>query len=271
MVPEDRITALAKSSGMPVEVLEFLKGVAESGEWSPEDQDALREEYKAYKVTINTKKAESILNIWSNLPEFGERYLTALQVYREVFFAEEEERIRPALESANKDAQQWADELSFEMLIERISRGVRFEEGMDVLELVMVPSYWITPLVVNMPLNDGEKHLFLFGARPENDSLVPGAQVPDSMLRTLKTLADPTRLRILRYLSQETMSPAQLARRLRLRAPTVTHHLSALRLAGLVYLTLGEKKRTLYTTRFEAISGTFSTLKEFLGGDSEKN
>jgi DNA-binding transcriptional ArsR family regulator len=217
-----------------------------------------------------TKKVEIILDIWSDLAAFGERYLSALQAYREVFFSEEEERIRPALENSLQKARQLAQELSMEALIEKVSRGVRFEDGIDVAELVMVPSYWITPLVVNMPLKEGQG-LFLFGARPEDDSLVPGAQVPDGMLRTLKTLADPTRLKILRYLSQKTMSPAHLARRLRLRAPTVTHHLNALRLAGLVYLTLGEKKRKFYTTRSEAISGTISTLEDFLSGESEES
>ncbi len=271
MAPEERLPALAISSGMPANVLEHLQDVAQRGGWGPDDQDQLREAYKQYKATIPTKKTENILEIWSDLSAFGERYLSAMQVYREAFFAEEEERIQPALESALHNAQQWADELTLDNFIERVSHGVRFAKGMDVAELVMVPSYWITPLVVDQPLEGDERHLFLFGARPEDDSLVPGAHVPDSMLRTLKTLADPTRLRILRYLSQETMSPAQLARRLRLRAPTVTHHLSALRLAGLVFLTLGEKKRMLYTTRFEAITGMFSTLEEFLGGDLEDN
>ncbi|MBC8508049.1 MAG: winged helix-turn-helix transcriptional regulator [Anaerolineales bacterium] len=269
MDPEERIPALAKSSGMPNEVLNLLEGVANRGNWDPKELDSLREQFKANKLPALTKKAESILDLWLDLSTFGERYFAALQTYRDVFFAEEEERIQPALQVALQIAQQWAKELTFEMMIERVSRGVRFEEGLDVAELVMVPSYWITPLVVNKELAEGNKQLFLFGARPEDDSLVPGAQVPDGMLRTLKTLADPTRLRILRYLSQETMSPAQLARRLRLRAPTVTHHLSALRLAGLVYLTLGEKKGKLYTTRFEAISGTFSTLEEFLSENSE--
>jgi len=270
LAPEERLPALAISAGMPAEVHEFLKGVEQRGNWSPEDQDALREVCREYKAPTLAKKAEGILDIWANLSEFGERYLAALQVYREVFFAEEEERIRPALEDTLRDAHQQADKLALDVLIEKVSHGVRFEDGMDVLELVMVPSYWITPLVVYQIIGDDKRRgLFLFGARPEDDSLVPGAQVPDSILRTLKTLADPTRLRILRYLSQETMSPAQLVRRLRLRAPTVTHHLSALRLAGLVYLTLGEKKRKLYTARSEAISGTFSSLDEFLSGKSE--
>ena len=269
LTPQQRLPDLAESSGMPARVLEFLQEVAARRGWNPEDQDSLRDVYQEYKPPALAKKASQILDIWSNLAEFGERYLSALQVYRDVFFAEEEERIRPALDAAIREAQQQAGELSIDVLIERVSRGIRFEDGIHVLELVMVPSYWITPLVVYKHLGE-ERGLFLFGARPEDDSLVPGAQVPDSMLRTLKTLADPTRLRILHYLTQETLSPAQLTRRLRLRAPTVTYHLNALRLAGLVYLTLGDKKRKYYAARSEAISGTFASLDAFLSEPLKK-
>ncbi|MGD0611916.1 MAG: metalloregulator ArsR/SmtB family transcription factor [Anaerolineales bacterium] len=68
-------------------------------------------------------------------------------------------------------------------------------------------------------------------------STLPEELVPDRLLRSLKMLADPTRLKILYYISQEEVTPSQLARRLHLRAPTVTHHLNELRLAGLVNLT----------------------------------
>jgi len=52
---------------------------------------------------------------------------------------------------------------------------------------------------------------------------------------------------------------------LRLRAPTVTHHLQALRLAGLVQLTLGEGKEVKrYAARPEAIAAAFASLKDFL-------
>jgi DNA-binding transcriptional ArsR family regulator len=91
--------------------------------------------------------------------------------------------------------------------------------------------------------------------------------VPDALLRTLKALSDPTRLRILRYLAEEPLTPAQLSRRLRLRAPTVTHHLKALRLAGLVQLTIGMgegKKTKHYAARSEAVAAAFTSLKGFL-------
>jgi DNA-binding transcriptional ArsR family regulator len=112
--------------------------------------------------------------------------------------------------------------------------------------------------------------LFLFGARPANMSAIPGELVPDGLLRSLKSLADPTRLKILYYLSQEELTPSKLAQRLHLRAPTLTHHLSDLRLAGLVNLTIkGQEK--FYTTRFEAIDTTHTTLKAFLQKPPEGN
>jgi DNA-binding transcriptional ArsR family regulator len=111
----------------------------------------------------------------------------------------------------------------------------------------------------------------LFGARPADISLVPGETVPDAMLRSLKALADPTRLKILRYLGESSYTPTQLARLLRLRAPTVIHHLNDLRLAGLVHLTLeggGEKR---YEARLETVISTFTTLKSFLDLGSKAN
>ena len=105
----------------------------------------------------------------------------------------------------------------------------------------------------------------MFGARPSNQSLIPGEMVPDALLRALKALSDPTRLKILHYLSQEPLSPAALSRKLRLRAPTVTHHLQTLRLAGLVQVTLSEgKEKKSYAARTETVKSTCETLEAFL-------
>ena len=112
-----------------------------------------------------------------------------------------------------------------------------------------------------------DRWLFLYGGRPVEYSLVPGDLVPDSMLQALKALADPTRLRILRHLLYQPMTPSQLARELRLRAPTVVHHLSELRLAGLVYLTVdtpGKKSERRYVARMEPIPKLFETMQNFL-------
>jgi DNA-binding transcriptional ArsR family regulator len=72
----------------------------------------------------------------------------------------------------------------------------------------------------------------------------------------------------LRYLTDEPQTPAQLARRLRLRPPTVIHHLDALRLARLVHITLTEEGKQ-YAARPGAVNATFALLDEFLTTEGE--
>lgn len=56
----------------------------------------------------------------------------------------------------------------------------------------------------------------------------------DTLVRTLKALADESRIRILGLLATEDRSVDELALALGLRSPTVSHHLARLREAGLV-------------------------------------
>ncbi len=264
----ERLAALALRPNLPPGVAEIYQDVAANGTWEPDDLEALRAAYQAQGSAPRSKVLEARLSVWAQAKSFGERYLQALQSYQDVFFAEEEKRIRSVLREAVEAAQERADQIPVEALIEELSSGVRLENEFDWQELVLVPSYWISPLVVFEKLGE-DKELFLFGARPADASLVPGKVVPDGMLRTIKTLGDPTRLRILRYLAQESITPAELARRLRLRAPTVTHHLNLLRLAGLVYLTLGDQGKRRYEARPEAVDEAFEILHAFLGNSAD--
>jgi DNA-binding transcriptional ArsR family regulator len=165
-------------------------------------------------------------------------------------------------------AQEMAEQLDFPRLMVELSQGVRIAAMQDAEEVIFVPSYWTSPLVMYDRLVE-QQWVVLFGARPAEVSLVPGEVVPDAMLQAMKALSDPTRLLILRYLSDQPQTPSQLARKLRLRAPTVTHHLSALRLAGLVYISLDEGDEKRYTVREAAIEDTFDALHRFLAVKGE--
>jgi DNA-binding transcriptional ArsR family regulator len=246
---------------------ETLRAVAARGSWSETDREVLQAAYQcedASEPAPSRKEQTAILNWWARAEEFGERYLEALRAYQEVFFAEEERRIRPALQEALSRAQELAERLALPDLLEELSEGLRFSDLPESAQVVLAPSFWCTPLVV-IGMADAETRLFLFGARPADASLVPGEIVPDALLHTLKALSDPTRLRILHYLVQKPLSPAELSRRLRLRAPTVTHHLSTLRLAGLVQLTVGEgKEMRTYRARTEAVAAACAALQRFL-------
>jgi DNA-binding transcriptional ArsR family regulator len=276
IAPSERLPALGLSPQAPQEVTELLHRVAARGTWSEPDAQLLREQAQAFHAAELSKPrmVARLLDTWAHAAEFGERYLAALRTFYEAFFVEEERRIRPALESALERGQALAERLPLPELYEALSQGVRFVEAPDVEELVLVPSFWSTPLVL-FDLVTPQRAIWTFGAKPPDAALVPGEVVPDALLGSLKALSDPSRLRILHYVAQEPATAAELARKLRLRIPTVTHHLGILRLAGLVQLTvevIEGQDRDVYGPRFEAVDGTFAGLNAFLGrqdGDSD--
>ena len=68
------------------------------------------------------------------------------------------------------------------------------------------------------------------------------------MLRLYRALGDPSRLRILRLLTDRDLYLTEIAQQMELSKPTVKHHLAALRAAGLVTVT-DEGNMTYYSLR----------------------
>ena len=203
---------------------------------------------------------------WSDRKAFGENFLEALQAYVDNFFLEEEPRIIPAQENALNEAQAMAQQKDPLTLLEELSEGVRMDWISDIVELVLAPSFWGAPFMYFNRL-DEHKGIILFGARPEGKTLVPGELVPEELLNALKALADPTRLRILRYLHEGPSTTSELSKILRLRPPTVIHHLQNLRLAGLIFVTVSPKAERRYAIRLEGLNATINNLKEYLPGE----
>jgi DNA-binding transcriptional ArsR family regulator len=272
--PQERFASLAMTAYYPGSWEPLLREVSSRGAWTPAELQRLLdivaeqhpEEAQGHVKEVR-KLAEGALTGWSMAASLSEGLLPALRSYYDVFFCEEEARIRPALEAGLARAQETAAGLPLDSLIEELSQGVRLEKDHDKNKLVLAPSFWATPFLVFAPLDD-ETELRIFGVRPPGASLVPGEMVPDALFQALKALADPTRLRILYYLSQTPQTPAELARRLRLRPPTVIHHLDALRLARLVYVTLGPDGRR-FAARREAIEQTGAMLEAFLDSGTQ--
>ena len=266
--PINRLSVIAFHADLPAQVWDLLNNVSLRGNWSTSDLEHMDTYFRLKQEPPTHEELVSVLNHWSNPGEFGEGYLAALQAYVEVFFDEEEKRIGPFLQPAMDRAQELAARLDFQSLMVELSQGVKIAAFEEADEVTFIPSYWITPLVMFDTRQPGHWSV-LFGARPPEVGLVPGELVPDAMLRAMKALSDPTRLLILRYLRDKPQTPTQLARQLRLRAPTVIHHLNALRLAGLVYISMGMDEEKRYTVRPAALSETFASLSRFIA-DQEK-
>lgn len=263
MPPAERLPALGLRYQMSDQVYESLMRISTDGYWTEDDADIMQDFFRQRKVPYRKKRIQGILDLWSSPADFGERYLHALQSYYQLFFKDDVQQIRPYLHDALHQGMAMAETKPVDELMETLSQGVRFEVEQDLEELVLAPSYWLTPLIVFERLTENGG-ILVFGARPADKSLVPGEQVPDAMLKALKTLADPTRLRILRYLTKESLTQAEIARRLRLRPPTITHHLNALRLAGLVFLEIDDDNDRRYEARLETVKNVFESLEGFL-------
>jgi DNA-binding transcriptional ArsR family regulator len=243
-----------------------LLRIADSRAWNTEDADFFMKVFG--KKSGSTQKRESLeraLDWWSRPDELGDGFLSALQSYYQAFFEEEEKRITPVLKAGLKHAKELSTTMSVEELFVELSQGVQLGDEFRAPKFVFAPAFWSTPLIMFEKLGP-DTQLIIFGARPANMSVIPGETLPDGLVRSLKALADPTRLKILFYLSHESLTPSELARRLHLRAPTVTHHLSELRLASLVELSLNHDEKR-YAVRKQAFETTFENLASFLHSD----
>ncbi len=260
---KQRLSALAYHAEQAPEVTTTLQGVMERRGWDESDLDQLKR-HQFFKVDRpDQQDLVDTLNCWAHPDEFGDQYLAALQAYVAVFFAEEELRIKPFIQQALLRGQELASRQAFAQLFLELSQGVKIAALEEADQVTLVPSHWITPLVMYDCVVD-RRWVVLYGARPAQESLVPGELVPDALLHALKALSDPTRLLILRYLSDKPHAPAQLAKKLRLRSPTVIHHLNALRLAGLVYVTLEGQEDRCYAVRASAVADIFEVLNKFI-------
>jgi DNA-binding transcriptional ArsR family regulator len=263
LAPADRLAELALPDETPEIARSTLEAVARRGSWTAEEKELLGNSIRLTRKELKPSGLENLLNLWTGLEKSGHKLLSALEEYHSAYFTDEETRVRPALEAGLTLSRELAERISVDALVEELSHGVRFEGLSVVNELTLVPSYWSTPFVFHTGTDTG-KTLIVFGCRSEVQSVAPGADASDLLVNALKSLADPTRLRILRFLSEKPRTPTELSILLRLRPPTVIHHLRALRLAQMVTVRVGENNEKRYAARLEALDGVFTSVRAFI-------
>ncbi len=247
---------------------EILLRVAAKGKWIPEDIEFFLKLFGKKHNGLKKEGLEQAFNWWSRPAELGEGFLSAIQSYYQAFFEEEEKRVAPILKAGLERAQALSTTLNIDDLFVELSQGIQLSDEFRSPKIIIAPAFWTTPLIFFEKI-EKDTMLLLFGARPADMSVIPGETVPDALVRSLKALADPTRLKILYYLSNESLTPSEIARKLQLRPPTVTHHLSELRLASLVELSLNQDEKR-YAIRKQALESIYGNLQTFLQNNSPK-
>jgi DNA-binding transcriptional ArsR family regulator len=180
-------------------------------------------------------------------------------------FATIEDRIA-AMEQRDVDGRRSdLDRLPLEELVERITGGVRWVPDPGTRRLLLSPSYFARPY--NYVFGGRDWHMFAY---PLAESAL-GADadaVPAASIRLFKALGDESRLRILRLLASGDLYLTEIADRMGLSKPTVSHHLAQLRAAGLVTITQAGAL-TYYSIRRDRIADAGVELTRFLGGPTQ--
>ncbi len=257
----DRLVTLLAAQPATPAIDRLLATVRTREGWNKTDLKLLQAEIGPKGTSRQTLTA--CLDLQARALARGEALLPALTIYYETFFVEEETRIIPFLEKAVAAGERLAQKIPFRALIEQLSQGVDYQPRSTVRRVIFAPSFWATPFIADIDMAPGTL-FFVYGGRPSDQSLIPGDQIPSDLAIGLKSLADPTRLKILRLLIQEPMAPSEIARALRLRPATVTHHLRLLRQARLVRVSLSPEDRRVYTLRPNGLNQIVGLLQGFL-------
>ena len=270
MGTEEVLPSLTCIEGCDDELSGIFSRIIDRRRWDEADV----EEYIDYKNKHADKKhkidragLEAWFAYWTRPEEFGTRFVDGIGEYYENFFREEERRITPALQRGLSEAQEKAERLSPTELLEELSQGIQSDQFFENETIVLIPSFWLAPLVM---LGELRKNVGVmqFSSRPADASLIPGDTVPDSLSSGLQALSDHTRLKILKLISDVPLTQVEIAKKLRLRAPTINHHLNIPRLASLVSKSFPDHdpKHTRYQIRNGRVDELCREIKLFLKG-----
>ena len=146
--------------------------------------------------------------------------------------------------------------------VEQATGGVRWMPDAGTRRLYLFPSVFTRPY--NYVFAGRDWTMFAY---PLADSALDGdnGAVPAASIRLFKALGDESRLRILRLLASGDLYLTEIAERMGLSKPTVSHHLAHLRAAGLVTITQSGTL-TYYTLRHDRIAEAGVELSRLLAG-----
>lgn len=144
--------------------------------------------------------------------------------------------------------------------IERITGGLRLVPEPRIRRIMLAPCVFVRPF--NFLHQRGDWRAFWYPVADE--VLETDAGEPSgSMVRLFRALGDPTRLQVLRLLTERDWYLTELATKVELSKPTMKHHLALLRAAGLVTV-IEEGSLTYYRLRRERLTEGGSELRRYL-------
>lgn len=195
----------------------------------------------------------------ADMGSFRSRNLSIFSQWNEQYF----KHIDPAiLESLRKEEQSRNKPLSSmkpEDFIDQTTNGLQFKP-MDGLErLIFVPQYHFQP--INIVYYFGKFTFCHYSSR-----IYFGSEeaLPTHEYRIIRSLAEMSRLKILRYLHNGPRSFIEIVRHLKLSKGITHDHISKLRSAGLIRAHFEGETLTAYSLRLEALQQMQDKLIDYI-------
>lgn len=198
-------------------------------------------------------KAETRRRIWEFLtdpPTVHGRFVALVRAQYDVSFRAQYEELLPFLRGKAKQARRGIGKMPNKDVIARATKGFTLQSPSN-RSVTLIPSYYAAPFVV--VVQDGRDAVLVYGCRPGADLHGERSLLEPTTVRTLKALADETRLEILQLLAQRPLYGQQLAEMLNVSHPTISHHMAQLRISGLTQTELTEDGSKTYFVRPEMI------------------
>lgn len=183
-----------------------------------------------------------------------------LEEYLADVFAAEVEHVSAATAAGAERAAELLGVLPTVTAIEQLTGGYTLSAELQLQRITLAPSAFIYPFMASRVDEHTKEALIVFGVKSETLLRFDRFPIDPDLVRAVKALGDPGRLKVLRLLGQGPTSGADLVALLGLSAPTVHHHLHQLRAAGLV-----RQERTSGGMQYTIRPDSARTLLDALG------
>jgi DNA-binding transcriptional ArsR family regulator len=213
----------------------------------------------AYELLAAVTPQHDDVQLPRDFQAWRDRMVSILGTWQAASFSRIDPAILQRLRNEAKALKKRLSDLPPRELVEQTSNGIWIEPGGRVERVVLVPQFHQRPYNDDCSIARGILLMY-----PADSVASPSDGPPLGLLRLTRGLGDESRLRILRFLAQGSASLSEVARFAGLSQPTVHHHLTQLRAAGLVRAHVTDDTSRRYSLRPHAFDQLSTQLMQYL-------
>ncbi|MDU0201961.1 ArsR/SmtB family transcription factor [Paenibacillus sp. MAH-36] len=194
-----------------------------------------------------------------NMAAFRSKTLSLFSQWNELYFQHMDPLIIQRLQGEAEDRKALQPTMEPSAFVDKTTNGLCFKPMKGLEKLLLIPQYHFQP--INVISSFRQLTICNYAARIYfNDE----EDLPPHEYRIIRSLAEMSRLKILRYLHQGPRSFIEIVRHLQLSKGITHDHISKLRSAGLIYAHFEGETLTEYSLREDALLHLQNKLTSYI-------